>query len=291
MNVIKSLSNTILKSMSQNKKVKLANKLCSLGNISVINHVIFEGLGYNPKNPVKDSEDYDTLLKKYRTSLGERKQNDLEVFFTEKEHRVLDKWLHYFNIYDRHFSQYRGKEVTIVEIGVSKGGSMEMWKDYFGPKAKVIGVDINPDCKRFNDNQVQIFIGSQDDRDFWRKFKQEVPHVDILIDDGGHTMNQQIVTFEEMFDHIADGGTYLCEDLHTSYWKSFGGGYKKKGSFIEYSKNFIDYINAWHSHNPELSVNKYTQSMYCLHYYDSVLVIEKEINQERLSALAIGSEL
>jgi hypothetical protein len=68
-----------------------------------------------------------------------------------------------------------------------------------------------------------------------------------LIDDGGHTMKQQINTFEEFFTSIAENGVYLCEDVHTSYWSKYGGGYKKSGTFIEYSKNFIDYINAWHS--------------------------------------------
>ena len=62
----------------------------------------------------------------------------------------------------------------------------------------------------------------------------------ILIDDGGHTMEQQIVTFEELYDHINDGGIYLCEDVHTSYLEKFGGGYQKEGTFIEYSKKIID---------------------------------------------------
>ena len=68
---------------------------------------------------------------------------------------------------------------------------------------------------------------------------------------------------------------YLCEDLHTSYWSDWGGGYRKRGSFIEYSKNFIDYINAWHSKTNKLSVTEFTKSVHSLHYYDSVLAIEK----------------
>ena len=77
--------------------------------------------------------------------------------------------------------------------------------------------------------------------------KAKIPKIDILIDDGGHSMNQQIISFEELYSHIKEDGIYLCEDLHTSYWKTYGGGYKNKESFIEYSKNFIDYINAFHS--------------------------------------------
>jgi hypothetical protein len=116
--------------------------------------------------------------------------------------------------------------------------------------------------------------------------RQRIPHIDILIDDGGHTMNQQITTFEELFPHVAADGVFLCEDLHTSYWPTYGGGYREPGTFIEYSKNFIDYIHAWHAQKPprrrwyetpapELRVSDFTRSVHSLHFYDSVLVIEK----------------
>ncbi len=202
--------------------------------------------------------------------------NDLENFFYCKEHRVLTKWLHYFEVYDRHFSKYRNKAPVVMEIGVFKGGSLQMWKDYFGEGAQIIGVDIDENTKEFEEERISIEIGSQEDRDFLRVLKEKYPRVDILIDDGGHTMNQQITTFEEMFPHISYGGTYLCEDLHSSYMKRFGGSYRNPASYIEYSKNFIDYVNAWLSEEVELQPNQYSRTMHSLHYYDSVLVIEKE---------------
>ncbi len=97
-------------------------------------------------------------------------------------------------------------------------------------------------------------------------------------------MQQQINTFEEMFPHIEENGVYLCEDMHTSYWKGWGGGgYRKKGTFIEYSKNFIDNINAWHSQTPKLKVTDFTRSAHSLHFYDSVLVIEKRVVNEPIN--------
>ncbi len=201
--------------------------------------------------------------------------NDLEKYFKANTKRRIFKWQHYFEIYDRHFSKFRNKEIHILEIGVLHGGSLQMWKDYFGPKVKIYGIDINPECKKFEEENIQIFIGSQSDREFLKEIKKQVPHVDILLDDGGHTMEQQITTFEELFGHITPDGVYLCEDLHTSYWEEFGGGYKKSGTFIDYSKNFIDYINAFHSKEDSLKINSFTQSVHSLHYYDSVLVIEK----------------
>jgi len=202
--------------------------------------------------------------------------NDLEKYFTENTGRLIHKWQHYFEIYDRHFARFRGTEVHVVEFGVSQGGSLQMWKNYFGPKAKFYGVDINPHCQQMAEAQVEIFIGDQGDRKFLKSLAARIPRIDILIDDGGHTMAQQINTFEELFPLVDPHGVYLCEDLHTSYWSDWGGGHRKAGTFIEYSKNFIDQLNAWHSQQPRrLKVNELTQSVHSLHYYDSILVMEK----------------
>ena len=156
----------------------------------------------------------------------EKKITDLEKYFRNNNKRLIHKWIHYFDVYDRHFSKYRNKEVIILEIGVFHGGSLQMWKDYFGDKAKIYGIDVNPRCKELEEENIKIFIGSQSDRKFLNEVKEAIPKVDILIDDGGHKMKQQIVTYEELFDHIKDDGVYLCEDVHTSYWFRWGGDIK-----------------------------------------------------------------
>lgn len=203
--------------------------------------------------------------------------SDLLEYFKGNNNRLITKWMHYFDIYERHFSPYRNKEITILEIGVFHGGSLQMWKKYFGDKAKIYGIDINPICKEFEEENISVFIGSQSDRNFLRDVIKKIPKIDILIDDGGHTMQQQIVSFEELFDHVADDGIYLCEDLHTSYRIDFGGGYQRKGSFIEYSKRLIDSLNAFHSYQGLLKTDKFTRSVKSMHFYDSMLVIEKGI--------------
>ena len=201
--------------------------------------------------------------------------NDLEKYFRENDKRLIHKWAHYFEVYDRHFSKYRNKKIVILEIGVWQGGSLQMWKNYFGKEAVIYGIDIDPRCKTLEEENVNILIGSQSDRNFLKMVKSEIPPVDILIDDGGHTMNQQIVSFEELFDHVKEDGIYLCEDLHTSYWIEYGGGFNRRGTFIEYSKNFIDQLNAFHSRQKGLPVNTFTKTVDSVHYYDSILVIEK----------------
>ncbi len=202
--------------------------------------------------------------------------NDLQRYFENNPDRMIHKWMHYFEIYERYFARYRGTDVHFVEIGTGNGGSLQMWRNYFGGKARFFGVDIHPYAKNFEDEQTKIFIGDQADKKFLARLAREIPRIDILLDDGGHSMTQQINTFEVLYPRIAADGIYLCEDLLTSYWKGFGGGYRKRGSFIEYSKNFIDYLHAWHSKwVKKAAPEEFTRSTYALHYYDSVLVIEK----------------
>jgi 23S rRNA U2552 (ribose-2'-O)-methylase RlmE/FtsJ len=156
--------------------------------------------------------------------------NDLEQYFYDNTGRLIHKWRHYFEIYDRHFARFRGTAVTLVEIGVFHGGSLQMWKHYFGPAATIVGVDIDPACKSMEEEQIKILIGDQADRNFLRTLAQTLPRIDIVLDDGGHFMQQQITTFEELFPRIDPNGVYLCEDLHTSYWKRYGGGYRKSAA-------------------------------------------------------------
>jgi hypothetical protein len=210
--------------------------------------------------------------------------NDLLNYFENNDGRLIDKWMHYFEIYDRHFQHFRGRDIHLLEIGVYHGGSLQMWKTYFGEQAKIYGVDIQSACKKFEEDNVRIFIGDQADRRFLRSLKEEIPRVDIVIDDGGHTMTQQINTLMELYPHISENGVYLCEDLHTSYWKEFGGGYKNRYSYIEFSKDLIDGLNAWHSRDEEsFRVSDFTRTAYSMHYYDSVLVIEKRKMTEPVS--------
>jgi len=201
--------------------------------------------------------------------------NDLELYFRNNKGRLIHKWDHYFEVYDAHFSRFRNKDVTILEIGVSQGGSLQMWKHYFGSKAKIYGIDINPECKGFEEENIKIFIGSQSDRNFLKDVVASIPSIDILIDDGGHFMKQQIISFQELFNHIKEDGVYLCEDCETSYLPEYGGGVKRPGSYIEYSKNWIDDINAWYSKEKRLPVNERTKSMKSVHFYNGIVVVEK----------------
>ena len=209
-------------------------------------------------------------------NIRRKSNNKLQAFFENNKGNLIHKWMHYFEIYDRHFDTYRNKKITVVEFGVYHGGSLKMWRDYFGPKARIIGVDINPECKKFEDKNTEIYIGDQEDRDFLKKLAKKIGQIDVVIEDGGHTMKQQIHTFEEIYPYVSENGVFLIEDLHTSYWSTYGGGYRKQGSFIEYAKQFIDDLNAWHSHDAEsFVVTEFTKTTNSMHIYDSIIVFEK----------------
>jgi hypothetical protein len=202
----------------------------------------------------------------------------LREIYQEHDDRLVHKWNHYIEVYDKFFSSFRNKEIVFLEIGVSHGGSLQVWRKYFGEKALIIGVDINPECKKFEEGNTKIFIGSQTDESFLTDLKSKIPAVDILIDDGGHTMKQQFITFKILYEHVKVNGLYVCEDLHTSYWYEYGGGLRKRNSFIEFSKSFIDNLHGWYmtKQNKKRTFNNITTSVRGLHFYDSMLIIEKE---------------
>jgi hypothetical protein len=206
--------------------------------------------------------------------------NPLEKYFRQNSKRLIHKWMHYFDIYDRHFSRFRGKPIVVVEFGVSHGGSLQMWRKYFGRRAMIYGVDIDPRCKKFEGWRTEVFIGDQEDRTFLRSIAEKIGPIDVLIEDGGHTMGQQIATFEEMYPKVTENGVFLIEDLHTNYWKKYGGGYQKPGTFMEYVKPLTDQLNAWHSREPELVVDQFTRTTRSMHFYDSIIVFEKEAVQK-----------
>lgn len=204
-------------------------------------------------------------------------RNPLEKYFRANQKRLIHKWVHYFDVYDRHLSRFRGKPVTILEFGVSHGGSLEMWRDYFGRKARIYGVDIDPRCADFGGKGATIFIGDQEDRAFLRRIADEIGPIDVVIEDGGHEMGQQITTFEEIYPRMSPEGVFLIEDVHTSYRPNFGGGYRRSGTFMEYAKGLVDQLNAWHSKDEGFEVDDFTRSTRSMHFYDSIVVFEREV--------------
>lgn len=192
-----------------------------------------------------------------------------EIFLSHKG-RSSHRFIHGMEIYDEYFSQYRDKEVTIVEVGVAQGGGLQIWKKYFGSKAKVYGIDVN-ESFLFKEEQIEIFIGNQKNRSFLKEVFNKIGSVDILIDDGEHEPNGQIATFEESIPYIKEGGLYVCEDLHNAYHPDY-----INNSFMDYLKNKIDFINI-------------KSGDYSIHFYTGIVIIKKDMkNRTLISPVLVG---
>lgn len=202
-------------------------------------------------------------------AIGPAGQDIYEAF--RRSPYLSNKHSSYFQTYGELFEKYRGKPITFVEIGVFSGGSLFMWRDYFGPLARIIGVEFNPDAVRWQEHGFEIHIGSQSDPDFWQRFFAAVGPVDLVLDDSGHTYEQQISTVHYCLPHIKDGGMIAVEDTHTSYFKDFG--YPSRFSFIEWVKVLIDNINS-RFHSVNASSLDYSQSIHSIETFESIVAFK-----------------
>lgn len=190
--------------------------------------------------------------------------------------RKISKWTNYFDIYDAHFSRFRGTAVNVLEIGIGGGGSLQMWKWYFGSKSKIFGIDNDPE-KLFSEARIKTFECDSGDHTMMVQLVKDLPRIDIVIDDGGHTMEQQITAFEVLYPCISDKGIYLCEDTHTCFFPEYGGGPNRKKTFMAVMKKYIDQLSAFHSRG-QIAMTDFTNSTDGIHFYNSIVVIEKGIH-------------
>jgi cephalosporin hydroxylase len=202
-------------------------------------------------------------------------KNDLTRYFHTMAKRPISKWTNYFDIYDMHFDRFRGEPVTVLEIGIGGGGSLQMWKWYFGNKSKIFGVDIDPE-KLFKEARIKTYQCDQSNGNDLTVLMNKLPRIDIVIDDGGHMMDQQIMTFDVVYPYISDHGIYLCEDTHTSFYSEHGGGPGRKRTFMTVMKKLIDQLSAFHSRD-QVPMTDFANSTNSMHFYNSVVVIEKGI--------------
>ena len=169
-----------------------------------------------------------------------------------------------------------------------------MWRNYFGKKAEIIGIDLNPNAKKLEKYGFKIYIGSQSDKKFWSKFYKKEGKIDIILDDGGHKNLQQISTVHHSLPFIKDGGKIIVEDTGTSFLKKEFNN-PSKYSFINYSKNIINII---HRRSPLLNkdLNSYSKKIFLIEFFESIVVfsidskkcfLNKEVNNKAKNEWAI----
>jgi len=146
-----------------------------------------------------------------------------------------------------------------------------MWRDYLGPACHVYGVDKQEECQAYGNEYTTVFTGDQADREFWKFFKDKVPGIDIVIDDGGHQAEHQIVTFEEMFPHLSPGGVYVCEDIHGVHH-----------GFSAYSHGLVKSLNDMAGRSgSRIHPSQFQRWVRSIHFYPFVMVLEKAERPEK----------
>jgi hypothetical protein len=183
----------------------------------------------------------------------------------------------YFYAYEKIFSRFVNKRIIFVEVGILNGGSLFMWRKYFGNNARIIGIDNNPKAKIWEKEGFEIFIGDQGDKNFWDNFKKKIGQIDILLDDGGHTDIQQATTLFCCAKNIKDGGVLVIEDTHASYLKEFGN--PSKLSFINLTYHLVNLLN-FRSGALRENIKTLTLPVVEIRYFESIIAFE--INRKNI---------
>lgn len=195
--------------------------------------------------------------------------SDLRKIYDKTKYLSI-KYDSYFDAYDELLSKYRGTEITLVEVGVFNGGSLFMWREYLGPKARIIGIDLNPSAKMWEEHGFEIHIGDQASEEFWREFFKKVGSVDVFIDDGGHTNLQQIATVHCAVEHIRDGGLLIVEDVHTSYFREFGNPWSR--SFVNFASRIVDGVNS-RAFALKTNRERYASRVHRVSFFESIVAL------------------
>ncbi|TVY82670.1 8-demethyl-8-alpha-L-rhamnosyl tetracenomycin-C 2'-O-methyltransferase [Lachnellula suecica] len=177
------------------------------------------------------------------------------TFFEIAESYGTDKVTthHYEQMYEKRLAPFRDRRVKMLEIGLGcgmsygPGASYYTWLDYF-TNLDLYYIEYNAECAKMWANKTEhatIFSGDQASVPFLQEFVAEAgSDWDIIVDDGGHSMDQQRTSLSVLWPHVKPGGIYFIEDLATSYIPSLGGDYNSDNTMMGDLKGMLDDINA-----------------------------------------------
>ena len=184
----------------------------------------------------------------------------LKKIFQEHKGKLSDKWSLYLDEWDRLFEIYRDQQINLLEIGIQNGGSLEVWSEYFQKARKIIGCDIDKKCEvlKYDDDRIAVIVDDANSDDCERKIIQLAQVFEIIIDDASHRSSDIVRLFARYFPHLNDGGIYIVEDLHCSYWESYEGGLNNPFSAMAFFKRLSDLVNYehWKNDKPRRSLLK-----------------------------------
>jgi len=181
----------------------------------------------------------------------------------------------FIKIYQKHFSILKDQKINILEIGVERGDSLRMWREYF-TSASICAIDLHD--RNISVDNTEILIGDQSDHSFLQSVVNKYGTFDIIIDDGSHQSKHIITSFNFLFNHLSDNGIYVIEDLQTSYQPRYGGSrfnLIKKKSSMNFIKSLADSINYEHKDKPFFKRNTFDGSIKSISFYQNIAFITK----------------
>jgi GT2 family glycosyltransferase len=172
----------------------------------------------------------------------------IEQLYREHSGKVSDKWSQYLGTYERLFADYRDRPVRLLEIGIQNGGSLEIWAKYFPNAQCLIGCDIDPLCNllRYEDPRISVIVGDAGEPRTRSAVLTLSERFDLVIDDGSHRSGDIVKAFAGYFPALVDGGLFVAEDLHCSYYRDWEGGLFDPHSSIAFFKRLADVVNHEH---------------------------------------------
>ncbi|UXM94892.1 class I SAM-dependent methyltransferase [Bartonella sp. HY329] len=220
--------------------------------------------------------------------------NILSKLYADHNGKISDKWSIYIKTYHNQLSSYQDKDINMLEVGIQNGGSLEIWAKYFKNAGVILGCDIDPKCAnlKFDDTRINVLVGDISKPSTKERISATCTEFDIIIDDGSHKSSDIIATFCSYFPDLKDGGLFIIEDLHCSYWKNYEGGLLDRHSAIEFLKLLIDVVNFEHWGLPlnrtapiahflkdlNLSISEETLShIHSIQFINSLCIIKKAI--------------
>jgi hypothetical protein len=173
----------------------------------------------------------------------------------------------YTAIYEHYLSGRRADSVSVLEIGIYKGASLQMWRDYF-PSGHVVGIDKRPEAAQCAGDRIDVCIGDQANPRFLKEVGESKGSFDLVVDDGAHLAPAQKTSLLALWPYLRSGGLYVIEDLQTSYMSKYRMGWRHPETTVEFLKYLVDDIHgAFHRHDVVLP------NMESLHFYDGLCVI------------------
>ena len=209
-------------------------------------------------------------------------------YFVDSPQKEAVKWLPYFEAYEAHLKKFINKKPFILEIGVSKGGSLQFWRDAFGPGSRVVGLDVNAECKNHEDVNKNIFveIGDGRNKEFLDFVIGKYGSPDIVIDDGDHNSQSMKSSLNNLWSELSDGGVYLIEDLHGVFWQEQQNW---DPTIFGFMYNQISALNSRGSRG-KVSPTDISQTLLSVSCYWSIFILEKKAKLTSACALSSSAE-